>query len=587
MIITLLPAITNSQEKSNIKIAVIQFKNSSQLDIYEYLISSIQNSIHSSLSQYKEIGLISNTKSNEISNKYDYSFDSLEDMSKALRFAYDTRATIILSGEYIIKEETDEVIIRVFAFSIAEKRFIYAKQFLGNMGTGIFDLIDRLSMETTKEIIKNKEIYEKFIQKMLSDLKPPEYIQHPKVVDSVSKGIMVEWITDKDTVSSLYVSPDKDFDINNADYSIIDLSTDGKRHYVIIDYDKISKKDKYYFKSKDIDFIDNKVVSKTGEIDIKEVKKLINLTKDNLIKSMYDNISQHNFQKAHNDNKSLLTMINDYSSFIEDIGIDMDILNSLNTQLNKASTIEETLKKAETNLTNNDYKTALEGFQEVLEYLIENPIEDVLPIEYIEERIHKIETAIMVKQLIEEGDKLTDNKKYSEAREKYNQAYSLIKDKNLHSIIPIEDVDNRLRKLPEVLGTYYYVNLSLGIGYADLGINNNIYQGIAPSVELSLTIRIDRVFSLGFGISQYFIQGFSKVSILNTTSIKPTSHEIFIKPTIYMNVLFGFTIGAGGSIGYIIGFNNKYGLIFDAEFIYDFLKPSYTILGKVGFVIFF
>jgi len=491
-----------------------------------------------------------------------------------------------MSGEYIIKEETDEVIIRVFAFSIAEKRFIYAKQFQGNMGTGIFDLIDRISMETTKEIIKNKEIYEKFIQKMLSDIKPPKYIQHPKVVDSVSKGIMVEWITDKDTVSSLFVSPDKDFNINNAEYTITDLSTDGESHYVIIDYDKVSKNDKYYFKSKDIDFIDNKVVSNLGEIDIKEVKKLINSTKDELIKSMYDNISQHNFQKALNVNESLITMIIDYSSFIKDIGIDMDILNSLNQQLDKASTIEETLKKAETKLTNNDYKTALDAFQEVLNYLIENPIEDVLPIEYIEERINKTETAIMVKQLIEEGDKLTDNKKYSEAREKYNQAYNLIKDKNLHPIIPIEDVDNRLRKLPEVLGTYYYFNFSLGIGYADLGITENLYKGIAPGVELSLTIRIDRVFSLGLGISQYFIQGFSKVSIFNTTSIKPTSHEIFIKPTFYMNVLFGFTIGAGGSIGYIIGFNDKYGLIFDAEFIYDFLKPSYSILGKVGFIIF-
>lgn len=310
---------SQTTEASNIKISVNKFESKNNVETYNYLSNSLQNSIFASLNNNDGIKVISNDTSNKYAEELSLYIKNVEKLSVMLRFGAKTQSNVIILGEYAVDTDKEILSVKVYVYSIAQRDVIILFNETTDLNN-VYDLIDRISLITTQEVLANKSEIEIALDEMLGDVSPPEYLAEPQIMSVGLDGILIRWETDKPTASKMLLLDDKDR--NSIINEYLDFSDDAQNHSVLIPIaDVFEERRTLYFTSYDVDFLDNEI-----EAEIRTIKKefILDELKSTYEKELqtYKNIAENlekeeSYESALSTLKTALTLVKDYSKYID------------------------------------------------------------------------------------------------------------------------------------------------------------------------------------------------------------------------------------------------------------------------------
>ncbi|MFW5800339.1 MAG: hypothetical protein ACOCV8_05965, partial [Spirochaetota bacterium] len=285
-------------QEANINIAVLEFTNKSGLKDFDYLSSSIQRSIYTALentiksNEYSDISLISMNLVNKTAKKYEINTDNLDNTANLLKFSLETKANIIIMGEYNINQEVDQLTLQIPMYNVAERNILTETSFKGDLTTDIYNFIDNISYETATEIARQREQLLINLEELYKEANPPSYEQKLNISSINIDAVKVEWQTNKETVSTLYLLDSNKFSKDSIINTYQDEGKDAINHYVNIPLEDISEGEEYYLISQDKDFLEQEVKSELLPFSYKDIYNAIN--------TVFDEELNQYFQKSKN-----------------------------------------------------------------------------------------------------------------------------------------------------------------------------------------------------------------------------------------------------------------------------------------------
>lgn len=554
LIVLIIPKILSANTNENsLQIAVLKFENKAKIESYNYLEKSIQNSILSSISVLDNMDITDKEIADKYINEYDISMDSLKNIPKLLKFGIKTGANIIITGEYNIDEENGYIDTGVFIYSILQKEIIIALTHREKIDN-IFDLIDQVALDTRKELRDRFDDINTIINNIKNDNKQVKYITEPHIEKVNHKGIHVLWETNKQTVSSLYFNFKENFKITNTQNECDDISKDAIKHYSIINIDVLNMQDVLYFKTYDIDFLNNEIYSKEQKINQETIyDRLINnydKERSNFKKSINSNIKEQKFKKALELSLDFKEFLGYYKNIV-DVGTNPEEADKLIEILKVASEAETHMEEAYNYIVKRDYKSASNEYEKVIELINKHNIESVLTKKDIEKLMKRIDSVGKYYEYLKEGDLHLENKEYPQARDSYSKAIQIAQNEDIMDMVSVKKAKNKLDAVPIEILRKSAVNFGIGGGYGDF---DALYKGIIPAWEISYSYRLNRFVSIGGGINNFYIEINTLLFIINNIGLTTITSELYFKPDILIGFIPSFQIGGGASVGYRLGF---------------------------------
>lgn len=575
-----------AQDKDVI-ISVLPFKNVSEIASYNYLIGTIQNSIHNSLEMIEDVYVIPTKKGTNVSKEINLNVDTLNNVSKILMYSIKTKVNVIVTGKYSINETKDTISITIFIYSVAKKEIIMEISFEDDLNS-IFDIIDTASINTRDKVLEIKDELLISVETMKENVKKPKHITQPDIKDIAFDNMLIEWKTNKKTYSTLYIGIKNDFDVKDSILTLDDLSDDARNHFVYVNYDVLEQNDYLYYKAVDKDFINSAITSKEGIIKRKKVcdkiANLYNVKSATIHKEIELDIDNMNFKDAVKECERVIEVISKVENLI-DIEDKKTNIVKLKKDLEIACTVDDTIKSAELLVDSKDYTASLNKYMEALSILNENsPVKEFFPIEEIENEIRRLNAAITVEKIIKEGDEHRKSDALGRAEEKYNEAIDIIEKEGIDDLISVESVKG---KLSNIVAYTNYLTVGVGGGYMEL---NGFQATLCPNWDLSYTRRFGPLFSIGIGINMVYLDLFVKYSPFHRFSSLFYS-EIYIKPSLLIKIVPNFGVddgvflGVGAALSYIMNFNS-WGWYIDIGGWFDPLHthPMFFTTIRIGIV---
>lgn len=354
---------------------------------------------------------------------------------------------------------------------------------------------------------------------------PPNYMSQPEIAEIGLNGVKITWETDKETISNLYIDSKSDFSITDDTASFYDLSTDGKNHYVILNYDEIDPNGEYYFRSVDKDFIDNEIASKEIHIPkehlYRELEELYKSESNQLYAILKVYVNGKDYASATQTSKDIVKLIEKYEGAIG--------LEELKTQMVGLMEAMTHLKHGDDALNLNDYQTALENYKKSAEIIVEKGVGKFIPKEQVEEDIDKLKAIVLAYELLEDADRYVEEEKHKKASYKYDECLRLIKRRGIEDMISVEDIEKKMKELPKLLSRFY-VNLGLHLfsNLTPLQKNGDSFTYTLPGIRASFGVTIFKWLGVGLGIDLANIELYANLSIINKSG-RLLSPEIYIR----------------------------------------------------------
>ncbi len=444
------------------------------------------------------------------------------------------------------------------------------------------------------------------------------YITQPIISRISSTATIIEYETSHQSIGELYISTDIDFDMSTADISVInDITADGLKHRIEINHNLIDLRSKYYMKVYVTDLETDNMVSETITVEKNQLYNMLYQNFDNDYDKLFEQINYDLLNKDYNQavehTIDLYYMIRNYRNVLEDEVID-EFISVLDIDEEKFREIIEeiitiNLKEADILLENDEFAESINAYNETLDMVTENGLENFALKELIQRKINRARKSIEAEQLINEADTLAKEGKYEQARILYNEALTIVKEVNPDALYVITQLEKKMNSLPRF--SYVYVGITGGAYF-----NITEFDSVLPIVLADLNLRLNRNISIGFGVdflnmdnfqNPYYsvpIDGFGvyylnldlfgKFSLFNTYGFTDINHELLLRTSILIDFspqisALPFGIGGGLSSEYIIRFNELFGLSVNIRFwsVYRF-EPAYffsiNFAGGLGLV---
>jgi hypothetical protein len=543
----------NNSDDNILRVAVIPLEKAEGVDSsYEYLGGFIQNSLIAGLKNIEDISIISVSKVNEVSEELNLNRSNLDLFSLTMRFGYETGANLILSGRYDISPTTEEISLNIVLYSIPQKKIISEYSATNDVNTAVFKVVDEMSLETLSEAIEQKEEIE------LIEGEELFYVYEPKIISIDYNEIIIEWETNKETISTLFVSDKKNFDIDRAISFYYDNSEDAISHKAYTPLADLIRLDYICFKSADYDTARNTIKSREkrytkedfGEIVYDSYKK----QKDLLYDEFYVLVEEEKYYDALSKAEAIYKAVNGYNNHI-DIASDLKKAEKLINDSEKSVEAWQIIKKGLQQLDDKLYEDAIETFKDVKQFVIISEITELIPLKRCDDFIRIAEYSYKVAGLIDEADRLLSLKEYGHALDIYKKAIAIIKEQSIDDVIPVSFIQGKIDHMNSLL-SFVYMSAGIGGGKGFGTFNDHIYNTILPSWSLGLTFRVDEFISWGLDINLFYGGAFIKLSPINDFWNIAYSHELYFKGS----AIFGYTTNTGYtpgitlSAGYIQGF---------------------------------
>ncbi len=541
--------------------AVIEFKNSTENPDFDYLKYSFQNSIIESLSSVKGAKVIDATLANKVANSNGLSYDEHDNKRLILTYAAEAGVNIIVLGEFnIIKD--DVITVKILHYSVAQLKIVDEFTLTGSVEDS-FKLVNRIAITSSDKFIEKQEELQITLNQIREQVRPPKYKQKPEIVDISIDGIRIEWVTDKETISELYIGNRNNFGIDESFDTYLDKSTDAVNHYVIMDYENINIKEEYYLRSKEEDFFDNVIISDTIKIEKGIIyQDLLNDFEE--LKIDFTKKASHNINEEY-DIDVATQIIVEFLDNTKKYNKLLDLDNHIAEQKDIYK-IMNLLKEADVKINNKDFISSRDIYYKCMNILDGLVIyTDIISEKFLSRMVERVDVAMKVNKLIDEGDRSVQLENYRLARTQYSTVLKLVTKYKIEDLIELDYVKGKLDSIPKTL-YYFYINTALGSGY-NLLSNIDISETSITSWYLNFNIRSNRLMSYGFGIDLFSIEAFAKISPINTNGLFFNSSEFYIKGGISVDFLTeiissvntGIGIGANLATGYIWSFEN-YGI---------------------------
>lgn len=573
----------------SMKTAVLGFYNEDTNMEYDYLSNSIQNSITLAVdNNINDISTVDVSIVKEQSKKTGLNFTTIENISRTLRFYLETDANIIISGKFNIDNENDLLLTHVYIYSVIQNKIISILE-LENSLNDIFNAVDMIALKTVESISEQREDIGNMMKEIIENSKKPNIVKQPEIINTTEFGVMISWETNIVCSSSAHVSNTPSFDITSDKPAYFDISKNAINHKTYIEYQDIKNMDTIYYKTKDIDIIENEINSEEKSITLNEVIEKANITYPEFIKDKNEELNKYinikDFINAYELYKNLMSGIKNYGEII-DIAKERDEYTVLDENLKKAMTADLYIKKGVREVKRNyDFDEAVKQHEKAIDYIKENPVEEYLTVEYIESEIERIKKAEEVYKIIMTAAKEYDNKEYAVAKERYELVIKMCEENKLDDLIELEDIRDILRTMTNISPYKMLIKAGFGGGYGSFSI---LYDGAVPSWDISIGYRASKLVTLGVGMNILYIEPFMNLSLINTLSRIRQSDEIYLKVSAIIGFSPSFNIGGGALIGYAHYFS-AFGLYIDGG-VYFAYAPKYPewflmLPVRIGFVI--
>jgi hypothetical protein len=478
-----------------------------------------------------------------------------------LTYAADAGVNIIVLGEFnIIKD--DIITVKIMLYSVAQLKIVDDFTLTGSVEDS-FKLVNKIALTSSDKFVEKQDELQITLEEIREQVRPANYIKEPQITDISIDGVVIEWKTDKETLSSLYIGESNDFNMKNAISSYTDESTDAINHYIVIDYDSIDVNKEYFFKTKETDFFDNETTSNIYKIEegmiYNELIKDFQNLKDTLSKEISQNVKNNlNLEKSLQSINKLIVETTKYNKVLE--------LDEHIKEQEEIKKIIQLLIKAEEDIKNKSFEASMVKYNESLDIL--KPLEiytDIITERYLIRLIEKAETASKVIEIVAEADKSVEDKDYRTARTKYNKVIHLVKKYDIENYIEFDYIKSKMDSIPETL-FYFYINTSLGSSHNFMS-DNGIRDTMVTNWSLNFNFRSNRLLSYGVGLDLFSIEAFAKISPLNSNALYFYTNEFYLKGGILIDFLSeiistsrtGIGVGANIAAGYIWSFE-KFGI---------------------------
>jgi disulfide oxidoreductase YuzD len=556
--------------EESLRIAVLPFEKAEDLDVsYAYLSSFIQNSFSAGLDDIKGIAVLPVSLVNEVSEKLDLNRSNFNYFSLTLRFGFEIGANLILSGKYEVIEETEEIIMNIVLYSIPQKEIIYEHTSKGDVSTAVLEVIDELSIGTLTEVTKQKDEIEKI------ESKNPIYKTEPDIKEIRCEHTMVSWETNKETISTLYVSKEKNFDIKDTNNIYYDNSEDAISHKAYVPTGDIINMKTIIFKSADYDTARNTIISKEKRYSNKEFKDMYldvyQKTKEDLYSELNELITKQDYFETIPKSQEIYDTISNFNKYIEQTK-DLEKAEKVVEDCKMTGEAWEIILTGLGYVDDGNYHQAWEVFSKSKDYIIEKDITDYIPLTLVENHIRRAKHAKEVEELIAEADRLLELKEYYQAKLTYEKVLKIVQKQDIGDIIPVAFVEGKISYVDDIL-PYFYLSTGFGSGKGFGTYSEYIYASIIPSWNLGFTIRSSELISWGIDLNLFYGGLFIKFSPINNFWRVAFSSELYLKTT----AIFGYTKnteytpGLNLAVGYIHGL--RYLRVF-GEFSSYFLYSS-------------
>ncbi len=453
-------------------------------------------------------------------------------------------------------------------------------------------------------------------------LEPPKLLQQPKI-EVTENHIKVTWITNKETISKLYLDDEEYFNINNTSVnSYEDLSDDRTHHYALINYEDLSKDNNYYIKSMNEDYVGNPpLLSDEIILNGKDISKQLKVIFDEettpIIADIKVFIDSKDYESAKKYCNNVIDLIKGKYNWLD---ISSEKYDGLIIVIGYLLEAEEHLANKEI-ISDSTYwffvldSPYIRSLKKALEEIEKNEdLQDFISVLYLKDRIKKSEYADEAWGLIVEGDEYYDNEDYKNAMYNFQEAKKIIEEENLEEIIPLFEATERINKIDDknILLSKAFLQISFGImsniAYTDFYSDNHL---LLPSWNISYNYRIlvkglsvdgraDVLFfsveltqfNLGASIglsnfnstygktksSEFYMKmGFSSTLFFKNFGYKPLSlgYNIYLDKNSFLNLRNG---GLYRSLAINIEIGMIWNLISD-DIFYNFSMPIYLVIG--------
>ncbi len=376
----------------SINIAVLPFDNELNDPNYNYIQNSLQESISTSIKTIKDVTVIDNQIINKTNEELKLNYDNIEQMSKSLRFAVEAGCNVIIVGKYKVVDY--DYIFKTAVYSIAQKKIIDRTEITGK---DEFDLIDTFSKNIVDKLLENKDSIEVALEDIAKDIQPPVFTSQPSIKEVSVDGVIIDWETNKETVSNLYLSEKKDFTIHENTLSFEDLSKNALYHWVMIDYNSIDPKKEYYFKTSEEDLFDNRVLSQTQHIEEKHIYNKLKESYDKEVIDKYKKLDSLMNEKAFNtalkEYKTIIDLNSKYRNLIEVIQSEEEEKKALQ-KMEKAAECMNLVEKANQLLSERKPKKAKALYNKAIKLVLDNSLEKYISPDFLQVMVDIIDYSI-------------------------------------------------------------------------------------------------------------------------------------------------------------------------------------------------
>jgi hypothetical protein len=274
------PSLIYSQE-AMVNIAVLEFYNESGHAEYDYLSTAIQNSIFTtmdkSITQNKQtdVKLIPLEIVSKASSKYNLNYSTMNNTVNILKFSLETKANIIIFGKFNTDEEKDLLTVEIPIYSIAKRDFLIESEYDVEIGEDLFKFINSLSLSTNQIIQDNKEDILVSIEELYQEANPPYHTQKIHLTKLREGFIEVQWATNKESVSELYISSSKDYSQDAILHTYPDETEDAINHTVQIPTADLPEGEfEYYLIASDTDVLGQTSISDAEQFSRKRIREI-------------------------------------------------------------------------------------------------------------------------------------------------------------------------------------------------------------------------------------------------------------------------------------------------------------------------
>ncbi len=271
LIFLIIPSLSYSQE-ATVNIAVLEFYNESGLSEYDYLSTAIQNSIYTTLEKsiseknQTDIKLIPLLTVSEEASNFGLDYTTMNNTVNILKFSLETGANIIIFGKYNTDSEAEFLSVEIPIYSIAKRDFLTRSNYEVETGADLFNFINTLSLSTTKIIQDNKEDILVSIEELYEEANPPYQTEELHFTMLREEFIQVEWVTNKETISELYMTTEPDYVEEAILHTYPDETEDALNHTAKIPFNHLPESEfNYYLISSDTDILGQTTLSEAQD----------------------------------------------------------------------------------------------------------------------------------------------------------------------------------------------------------------------------------------------------------------------------------------------------------------------------------